>query len=168
MRRPFVTMTALALALLPVAAFAQTPPTQPPTQQPPAQPAAAPAQPAAPKLTFKAPSGMLLITVKADQTAAFEEMVTKLRTQTASATDANVKAAGTVKVYKAAEAGAGGNAFYVMMYEPTTPGIEYSWLDIINSTLTDEQKRDPATQEMYKRFAGAVVSTNILNLSEIK
>jgi hypothetical protein len=163
--RRFVTLTALALALVPAASFAQNPP----AQQPPAQPApAAPAQPAAPKLAFTAPTGMLLVTVKADQTAAFEEMVAKLRTQTAASTDANIKAAGTVRVYKAASPGAGGNAFYVMLYEPTTPGIEYSWLDVINSTLTDEQKRDPATQEMYKRFAGAVVSTNILNITEIK
>ncbi|MEO6213827.1 MAG: hypothetical protein ABIP65_09400, partial [Vicinamibacterales bacterium] len=64
MRRPFVTITALALALLPVAVFAQTPPQQPPAQ-PPAQPpvAAAPAEPSAPKLTFKTNAGMLLVQV---------------------------------------------------------------------------------------------------------
>jgi hypothetical protein len=165
MRRPFVTLTALALALVPAAAFAQT--TPPPTTQPPAAPAA-PAQPTAPKLTFKSPTGMLLVTVRADQTATFEEMIGKLRTGAAAATDESVKAGASVKVYKSADPGANGNAFYVLLYDSVVAGTEYSWLDVINKTLTDEQKRDPATQEMYKRFASAIVSTNILNLSEIK
>ena len=164
MRRPFVTVIALALALLPAAAFAQT--TPPPAQQP-ATPAA-PAQPAGPKLTFKSPTGMLLVTVKADQTAAFEEMIAKLRSGAAASTDESVKAGATLKMFKSADPGAGGNAFYVLLYDPATPGNEYSWLDLINKTLTDDQKRDPATREMYTRFAGAIVSTNILNLAEIK
>jgi hypothetical protein len=165
MRRPFVTMTALALALLPVAAFAQT--TPPAQQQPPATPAA-PAQPTAPKLTFKSPTGMLLVTVKADQTATFEEMIAKLRSGAASSTDEAIKAGANLRMFKSADPGAGGNAFYVLLYDPAVSNTEYSWLDIINKTLTDEQKRDPATREMYGRFAAAIVSTNILNLSEVK
>jgi hypothetical protein len=54
------------------------------------------------------------------------------------------------------------------LYDPTTPGTEYNWLDVINSTLTPEQQRDPATREMYAKYAGSVASMNILNLSEIK
>ena len=196
MRRPFVISTgALALALMPAALFAQTPPAQQtPTQQtPPSQgqqpapqgqqptpegqqpaqqgqqpAAAAPEQPSAPKLTFKGNTGMLLVTVKGDQTAAFEEMVAKLRSGAAASTDPALKAGGTVRVFKSADPAAGGNAFYVMLYDPAQPGTEYSWLDIINKTLTPEQQRDPATREMYTRFAGAIVSTNILNLSEVK
>ena len=46
--RPFVTVTALALALLPAAAFAQNPPAQqPPATPPAAQTPATPAQPTA-------------------------------------------------------------------------------------------------------------------------
>ena len=102
MRRSFVTMTALALALLPAAAFAQTPPPQqPPTQQPPttppAQAPAAPAQPAAPKVAFKTNAGLLLIQVKADQTAAFEEMMTKLKASLAASADPDAEAAGIVQ-----------------------------------------------------------------------
>jgi hypothetical protein len=161
MRR--VIVSALALALLPAAVFAQDPP---PAQQPPA--AAAPAQPAAPQVTFKTNAGMLLVQVKPDQTAAFEEMISKLRTAGAASTDAQVKAAATLKAYKATEPGAGGNAFYVLLYDPVSPGAEYAWLVVINKTMTPEQQRDPATQEMYKRFAGAIAGTNILNLNEIK
>jgi hypothetical protein len=163
---------ALVLALLPAAVFAQTPPAQPPAQPPagqtPPATAAPPEKPAAPKMTFKANTGMLLVTVKADQTTAFEEMVAKLRSGAAASSDAAIKAAGSLKLYKSGDPGAGGNAFYVMLYDPATPGTEYSWLDVINKTLTPEQQRDPATREMYTRFAGAIVTTNILNLSEIK
>src|SRR6187397_1829977 len=96
MGRPLVSSTfALALALSSAVLFAQAAPAQqPPAQQPPTgQPpaAAAPAQPAAPKLTFKTNSGMLLVQVKPDQTAAFEEMIAKLRTGAAAATDEKLK-----------------------------------------------------------------------------
>ena len=165
MRRPFVTLTALALALLPAAAFAQT--TPPPAQQPAAP--AAPAQPAAPKLTFKTEIGMLLVPVKPDQTAAFEEMIAKLRTTAGASSDPALKSAGTLRAFKSADPGPGGSAYYVLVYDQVQPGAEYQWFEVINRTLTDEQKRDPATQEMYKRFAGALVGNfSQMNLSEIK
>jgi hypothetical protein len=172
MRRPFVTVTALALALLPAATFAQTTPAQTPAQPPaqtPAQPpaAATPAQPAAPKLTFKTSSGMLLVQVKPDQTAAFEEMISKMKAAVASSTDEAVKQQGNVKVYKSSEAGAGGNALYVVLYDPTTPGTELYWLDVVNKTLTPEQQRDPATREMYTRWAGSIATMNQLNLTPV-
>ena len=173
MGRPFVSSTfALALALSPAVLFAQAaPPAQPPAGQPPAgQPpaAAAPAQPAAPKLTFKTNSGMLLVQVKPDQTAAFEEMMAKLRSGAAASTDEKVKQQASVKVYKSSEPGAGGNAFYVLLYDPATPGAEYNWLTVINSTMTPEQQRDPATRDMYTKWAGSIAAMNILNLSEVK
>ncbi|HXG54823.1 MAG TPA: hypothetical protein VNJ03_05540 [Vicinamibacterales bacterium] len=185
MRRPFVKMTALALALVPVAAFAQTPPAQPPpvkpaVQQPvtPAQPAApaqpmapgqaaAPATPAAAKLTFKTNAGMLLVQVKPDQTAAFEEMIAKLRTSVATSADETVKQQGNLKVYKSSEAGAGGNALYVVLYDPATPGAEHYWLDVVNKTLTPDQQRDPATREMYTKWAGSIATMNQLNLTKV-
>ena len=100
MRRPFVISTgALALALLPAALYAQTP--APAAQQP--APAAAPA--AAPKLVFASPAGTLLVPIKPDQTAVFEEFATKLAAGLAKTEDATLKqqAAG-FKMYKAAGA----------------------------------------------------------------
>ena len=170
--RPFVTVTALALALLPAAAFAQTPPPQqPPTQQPPttppAQAPAAPAQPAAPKVAFKTNAGLLLIQVKADQTAAFEEMMTKLKASLAASADPMLKQQASFKVYKSAEPGAGGNALYVLLADPAMPNTEYSFLDVINKTLTPEQQRDPATREMYTKWAASLAGMNILNLTVV-
>jgi len=180
MRRPLVKMTALALALMPVAAFAQNPPAQPPpappaTQQPatPAQPPspavpAAPVAPGVPKLTFKTNAGMLLVQVKPDQTAAFEEMIAKLRTSVATSADAAVKQQGNLKAYKSSEAaGTTGNVLYVVLYDPATPGAEHYWLDVVNKTLTPDQQRDPATREMYTKWAGSIATMNQLNLTVV-
>ena len=171
MRRPFVISTgALALALLPAAVFAQTPPAQTPAQPPAGQTppaAAAPAQPAAPKLTFKSNVGMLLVQVKPDQTAAFEEMIAKTKSAATASADEALKSHANVKVYKSQEPGAGGNAFYVVLYDPATPGTEYYWLEVINKTLTPEQQRDTATRDMYQRFAGSIATMNILNLTPV-
>ena len=94
MRR--VIVSALALALLPAAVFAQDP-------QPPATAAPA-AQPTAPKMTFTGQAGLLLVPIKPDQTAAFEEMAAKLKSSLLASTDAALKTAGAAfKFYKASE-----------------------------------------------------------------
>jgi hypothetical protein len=167
--RSFVTSTfALALALAPAAAFAQTTTTttaqQPPAgQQPPA--AAQPAAPAAPKVGFTTGAGLLLVQVKPDQTAAFEEMMGKIKSGVGNSADPAVKAqAGSWKYYKAAEP-AGANVMYVVVIEPAKPDTEYQFLEVLNKTLTDEQKRDPATQEMYKKYANAIAGMNKLNIT---
>jgi len=171
--RSFVTSTfALALALVPAAAFAQTTTTtaqQPPAgQQPPAaaQPAS-PAAAAAPKVGFTAPAGLLLVQVKPDQTAAFEEMMGKIKSGVGAATDPMVKAqAGSWHYYKASEP-AGANVMYIVVIDPAKADTEYQFLEVLNKTLTDEQKRDPATQEMYKKYAGAIASMNKLNITPV-
>jgi hypothetical protein len=167
--RSFVTSTfALALALAPAAAFAQATTTtgQPPAgQQPPA--AAAPAAPAAPKVGFTAPAGLLLVQVKPDQTSVFEEMMGKIQNGVANSTDPMVKAqAGSWHYYKAAEPAAG-NVMYIVIINPAKPDTEYQFLEVLNKTLTDEQKRDPATQDMYKKYAAAIASMNKLNVTPV-
>jgi hypothetical protein len=170
MRRPFVMTTcALAVALLPAAVFAQTPaPAQPPAAQPPAAAQPAPTdKPAEPKLGFTTPAGLLLVQVKPDQTAAFEELSAKLQTALAATTDAALKAQGTSwKIYKATEP-MGGNALYVVVVDPATPGTEYNPIDVLYKTMTDEQKRAPETQEMFKRFAAAFAGVNKLNITKV-
>ena len=58
--------------------------------------------------------------------------------KTAALIAASIKAGANVKVLRSADPGANGNAFYVLFYESVVPGTEYSWLDIINKTLTSE------------------------------
>ena len=156
MRRPFVISTgALALALLPAALSAQTPPAQPAQQPAPAAAPAAQDKPAEPKLGFTTPAGMLLVQVKPDQTAAFDELSTKLKT-----------AASGWKIYKASE-GMQGNALYVVVVDPAVAGTEYNPIDVLYKTMTDEQKRAPETQEMFKRFAAAFAGVNKLNITKV-
>jgi hypothetical protein len=150
MRR--VIASALALALLPAAAFAQNPPAQ---QQPPAQEPAQPAQPAAPKLTFSTPAGLLLVQIKPDQTAVFEEMVTKLKSNLAASTDMELKnSTAGFKIYKAAEPMAG-NALYVVLIDPVTANSEYDFFMLMQKTMTPEQLRDPVVIEDFKKWSGA-------------
>src|SRR3989304_10222720 len=89
-----------------------------------AQDAAAqqPVAPAPPKVAFTSAAGILLVQIKPDQTAVFEEMITKLQAGLAKTEDAALKqqAAG-FQVYKAAEP-FGANALYVVIVEPVMPG----------------------------------------------
>ena len=163
MRR--VIVSALALALLPAAAFAQ----DPPVQQPPATAApAAPAQPTAPKMTFTGQAGLLLVPIKPDQTAAFEEMAAKLKSSLSASTDAALKSAGAAfKFYKASEP-MGPNALYVVLVDPAVANTEYDFFMLINKSLTPDQQRDPANVEAFKRWAGAFAAgPNRLNLTPI-
>lgn len=146
MRRPFVTtLFALALALPAANLYAQDPAAA-------AQPAAAPAPP---KVSFTSDAGILLVQIKPDQTAIFEEMVTKLKAGLAKTEDAVLKqqAAG-FKVFKAAEP-FGANALYVVVVEPTTPGAEYELFAMLQKVMTPEELRAPDMAEAWKKFAGA-------------
>jgi hypothetical protein len=167
MRRPFVIPTgALALALLPAALYAQTPaaPAQPPAQ-PPAQAPATPAAPAKPALSFTGNAGLLLVQVKPDQTAVFEEMMTKLKAAFVATSDAAIKAQGSgIKVYKAAE-GMQGNALYVLVADPATPDTEYYPLQLLAKMMTDDEKRNPDTQAMFKKYNDVFAGVNKLNLT---
>jgi hypothetical protein len=169
--RAFVTASfALALALVPAAALAQATTTQQPPagQQPPA--AAAPAQPeaAAPKVPFSTPAGMLLVTIKSDKTADFEEMVAKLKAGFAKTSDEVLKKQGAgFKVYKAAEPN-GPNTLYVVFVEPTVPNSEYELFNMLLRTMTPDEQRDPGAKAMWERYAAAfAVGLNKLSLTPV-
>lgn len=188
MRRPFVTMNfALAAALAPALCFAQAASTaqqptgqspatgqQPATQQPATQggatgtaqggAAATPATPAAPKLAFTTPAGLLLVQIKPDQTAVFEEMVSKLKAGLAKTQDAGLKQqASGFKVYKASEP-FGQNALYVVTMDPTVPASEYELFSMMQKTMTADELRAPETIENWKKYQGAF-ATGLSKLS---
>jgi hypothetical protein len=166
MRRPFVFSTlAVAPALLAAVLYAQTPP---PAQTPPAQQTPAPPQPAAPKLVFTGTTGVLLIQIKPDQTAAFEEMMAKLREGIAKTDDADLKSrmAG-FKVYKGAEA-FGGNALYMVIVDPTVKGAEYDLFQNLQKVMTQDELRKPETQELFKKWVAAFAAPyNKVNLTPV-
>jgi arginine repressor len=158
-RRSLTTTCALLLALAPAPIFAQDPAAQPPAQ---AQP------PAAPKLAFTTNAGMLLIQIKKDQTAAFEELMAKIKAGGAKTTDEAVKKQlAAFKVYKSSE-DMGGNALYVVLVDPATPNVEYELFMILQKVLTPEELRDAAVIEMSKKAAAAFAQGyNKLNLTPL-
>ena len=165
MRRPLticLPVMMLMLALAPAALFAQTPPAQTPpaaAQPPAAQP------PAAPKLPFTTDAGLLLIQIKPDQTAAFEDLMAKLKAGVAKTTDEGIKKqmAG-FKVYKSSEP-MQGNALYVVVVDPAVKDVEYELFAVLQKVLTPDELRDPAVIEMSKKAAAAfAVGYNKLNL----
>jgi hypothetical protein len=164
MRAFVITSFALALALVPAAALAQATTTQ---QQPPAA-AAQPPAPTEPKIPFTTPAGMLLVSIKPDKTAVFEEMVAKLKAGFAKSQDETLKkqAAG-IKIYKASEL-TGPNALYVVLVDPAVAASEYDLFQMLAKTMTPDEQRAPETADMWKRFADAFASgMNKLNLTLI-
>jgi hypothetical protein len=160
MRRSFVISTlACALALAPAAVFAQDPPAAP------AKPAAAPDPP---KVPFTAPAGVLLVQIKPDQTAVFEEMIAKINAGLAKTEDATLKQAATgIKFYKSAEPFAA-NTLYVVFVEPTVPASDYDLFMILHKTLTDEEKRAPEFKPMWDRYVAAFAAPmSRLNLTPV-
>jgi hypothetical protein len=155
MRRPFTTKTcALLLALAPVALLAQDP----------AQP------PAAPKLGFASPAGLLLIQIKPDQTAVFEEMLSKLRAGVGKSEDAALKSQlSGWKVYKASEPmGTEKNALYVVVADPVSQNAEYEFFAILTKVISPEELRKPETQDMFKKYSGAFAAPyNKLSLTPV-
>lgn len=157
MRRPLVTtLFALALALPAASLYAQDAAAQ--------QPAA----PTPPKVSFASPAGILLVQIKPDQTAVFEEMIAKLQAGLAKTEDAALKqqAAG-FKVYKAAEP-FGANALYVVFVEPVTPGGEYDMFAMLQKVMSPEELRAPEMADTWKRFVGAfAASLGKLSLTKV-
>ena len=158
MRRPLTfSICALALALAPSVLYAQ-------------DPAPAAPKPTAPKLSFTTDAGLLLVQIKGDQTTAFEELVSKLRAGAAKAEDATVKAQlSSIKVYKTAEGAAGGNALYVILFDPATKDAEYELFQLLQKVMTPDELRSPETQEFFKKATGAFAAGyNKLSLTPVK
>jgi hypothetical protein len=168
MRASVITSFALAVALVPAAAFAQATTATPPAGQAPAGQAAAQPAPAAPKVPFTTPAGMLLVSIKSDKTADFEEMIGKLKAGFAKTTDEGLKKQGAgFKIYKASEAN-GGNVLYVVLVEPTVPNSEYELFNMLLRTMSPEEQRDPAAAKMWERYAAAFAAgLNKLSLTPI-
>ena len=174
MRRSVVTTTVtLALSLAPAVLFAQTaqqpPAGQPPAGQPPAgqQPPAAAATPKEPRLALTGAAGVFLYQIKPDQTATFEELLTKVK-QSLGKSDNPVRKQQLTgwKVYKAAEP-MGGNALYVFVIDPAVPAAEYDLFMLLAEGLGAEAGTAD-NQAMFKKYTEVFAAgANRLNLSPV-
>jgi hypothetical protein len=172
MRRSFVTISCtLALALLPAAAVAQTPPPQttPPAGQAPAtgQPPATD-KPKEARMSFTGTAGVFLFQIKPDQTAVFEELVTKVKDSLAKSEKPERKQQlAAWRLYKAAEPMVG-NTLYVFVADPAIPGAEYDLLMLLAEGL-GAQAGTPENQELFKKYVGAFAAgANRINLTPVK
>jgi hypothetical protein len=167
MRRPLtirapklmLPMMILAAALAPSTAFAQDPPPAPAAAQPPA----------APKLAFTTDAGLLLVQIKGDQTAVFEDLVARLKAGAAKAEDATVKQqSANLKVYKTAEGAAGGNALYVILIDPVAKDAEYELFALLQKVMTQDELRAPETRDFFtKAVAAFAAGLNKLSLTPV-
>jgi hypothetical protein len=149
MRAFVITTFALAVALAPAAAFAQATTSTAAQEAPAAKP---------PQVAFTTPQGMLLVSIKPDKTAVFEEMVAKLKAGLAKTQDAALKSqAAGMKFYKSTEP-FGPNALYVVVIDPAVASTEYDLFQLIAKTMTPDEQRAPETAEMWKKFADAFPS----------
>ena len=167
MRRSFVTMSCtLALALLPCAVFAQTPPAQ--ATPAPAQPAQ-PEKPKEPRMSFNGESGIFLYQIKPDQTAVFEELVNKVKEGLAKSDKPDRKQQLTGwKLYKAAEPMGEKNTLYVFVADPAVKGAEYDLLMLLAESL-GPNAGTPENQELFKKYVGAFAAgASRLNLTAVK
>ena len=169
MRGRFVTLAFVVALALPAAVYGQTPPAQPPPADPAQQPPEQAQPPAAPKLSFTTPAGLLLLQIKPDQTAAFEEMVGKMKSGLATTADATLKQqASGLKFYKASDP-MQGTTLYVVMIDPAVPNAEYEFFGILTKVMTPEQLRAPETQDMFKKYQAAFAAGyNKVNLTPVQ
>jgi hypothetical protein len=132
-------------------------------QQPPAA-----EKPPAPKIPFTTPAGILLVQIKPDKTAVFEEMVAKLRAGLAKTQDPTIQKQATgLKIYKSSEP-FGANVLYVVMVDPAVPDSEYELFGMLSKTMTPDELRAPETAEMWKRFVDAFAQgLNKLSLTQL-
>ncbi len=126
--------------------------------QAPQQPAAQQAAPAAEKkaVSFQNDVGIVLIYVKADKTADFEDLIGKLKDGLAKTDNAELKQeAASLKFLKAPNGPApAGNVLYIMLADPVVKNAEY-W---ILSNLYKLYPND--TQAMFQKWTDAKGTVN--------
>ncbi len=126
LRRPVLAGLVLAFAFVLGAAsgaFAQAAPTQP-------APAQAPA-PEKPALAFKADAGLIILYIKPDKTADFEDLMNKLKDALAKSEAPEAKQqAASMKLFKSTAPNPQ-MTIYVLMADPIVKDVEYWFLPIL-------------------------------------
>jgi hypothetical protein len=133
-------------------------------QQTPAAPAARPPSDAPPtKLEFASDAGLILSPIKPDGTAAFEEVMARVRDALARSADPVRKqqAAGW-KIYRAHEAYQN-TTLYVSVMDPAVKGADYSVYRLLVESLGEAPAR-----ELFEKFRDAHVGgQHVLSLTPV-
>ena len=106
---------------------------------------AAPAQ--APGRVFASDAGMIINTIKADKTADFEMVVSKIKEALQKSEVADRKAqAASWRVFRVMEPGPNNSVLYVFWFDPPVKGADYTVSKILNEGFPAE------VQALYKTF----------------
>lgn len=153
-------MSRLLLALFVLQAAAPSTTLQLPGNTSPGQPASVSPDPAA--ATFTSDAGLLLVAVKADKAADYEDAIRALQEALSTTTDEGRRAmAQGWRVYKAAAPDAKANILYVHVIHPAVPQADYR-----PSLLLDELLAG-APAELLAKYRDAIASPpNKLGMTE--
>lgn len=145
-RRPMLAGLVLAVALILGGAsltFAQA--------ATPQQPAATQEQaPAKPTLTFQNDAGVIILYVKADKTADFEDLMTRFKDALTKVEEAKAQAA-SLKLFKGPVGN--GTAVYVLTADPAVKNVEYWFLSILYKAFPAD------AQALYQKWTDAKAAT---------
>ena len=158
MRRVFGVLVAGALLMLPAITNEGSVFAQQPAQAGQAQPAQQ-----APKLTFDGDIALWSVSIKADKTADFEQVIAKLKEalQKSDKPEAKQQAAGW-KVMRGVK-DPQGNVIYTHVINPVVPGADYSVMEIIYGSFPDPMVR----QQMYDLYRGSFAANLGANVGHV-
>jgi hypothetical protein len=127
--------------------------------QTPAEPAAAAKAPPPNARLFTSDAGLFLVFIKPDQTAAYEEVMARVKEALLkSENPVRKQQAATWKVFKSADP-AGANALYVVMVDPAVKEADYDVVNILSEAFPAE------AQGLYNKYVAALAQgLNIVNL----
>ena len=108
--------------------------------------------PAKPTLTFQNDGGVVILYVKAEKTADFEDLMSRFKEALGKldAPEAKQQAAG-LKLFKGAVGG--GVAVYVIVADPVVKNVEYWFLSILYKAFPND------TQALYQKWMDAKAAT---------
>lgn len=114
---------------------------------------------AKPALTFDADAGVMLLYVKAERAADFEEMMGRLKEAMGKIEDPQVqKQAAGFKVFKAPNGPApAGAMLYIMIADPAVKNVEYAFLPILYKAFPAEAKAFSDKWTEIKHTQSAVI-----------
>ena len=108
------------------------------------------------KLTFSGDVALWTVAIKPDKTAAFEQIMTRVREALAKSADpTRQKQATGWKVMKIEKPMPDGNIAYVHMISPVVPGADYTVMQILYDAFPDERQ---VLYEMYRDAFAASLS----------
>ena len=133
-------------------------------QEAAAQPAAAAPQ----KTTFEGDAVVWIFAVNPGKDADYEQVITKLKESLAKSTapEAKQQAAGWTVTKSTKPLTNDGSSTYIHIISPVVKGADYSIVNIVYSTSSDEEKR--AFYELYRgSLKGALSLTQVNNVAKM-